>query len=207
MFSVVFGAFLSVVLGALLALFHMASRPVEVLKTAPKEASPAGARQVVLGAPGSTAGKAWERKRETLEGGVVAFTEAELNAWSEATFETAKLEENQKGTTVVILAGGPNFRIDGSTLHIALVNTLHFFGSEAPVVLHGRGEFVKGSGGWKFEPAEAYLGGLPLHRMPALLPLVASRFGANQRPAEVEKVLAQATDVALRDGALVITMP
>ena len=207
LFSVLFGAVLSLVLGALLALVHLASLPVEVLKTEPKEDAPVEGRKIVLGAPGSTAGVAWERKRETLGGGAVTFTEAELNAWSAATFTAAKLEEGQKGSTVVILAGEPNFRVVGSHLQIALVNTLHFFGSEAPVVLHGRGEFAKEGSRWKFVPVEAYLGGLPLHRVPALLPLVAARFGANQRPAEVEKVLAQASEIAVRDGALSITMP
>jgi hypothetical protein len=207
MVGVFFSAALSFVLGALLALFHLAAQPVEVLRTAPKEAPPPGTNQMILGTPGSTAGKAWERKRSALDGGVVSFTEAELNAWSEATFEPAKIEEDKKASTVVILAGVPNFRIDGSKLHVGLVNTLYFFGSEAPVVLHGRGEFVKGGSGWRFEPDQAYLGGLPLHRLPALVPLVASRFGAGQVPAEADKVMRQATEIALRDGALVITMP
>jgi hypothetical protein len=206
-FGALFAAVLSLVLGCLFALLYLAVQPVEVLQTAPKDATEEGARQLLLGAAGSTAGVAWQTKRESIEGGTTSFTEAELNAWSEATFEPVQLAEDQKGTTVVILAGTPNFRIDGRELQVGLVNAFHFFGAEAAVVLYGRGEFAQGEGRWRFAPREAYLGALPLHRLPALLPLIASRFGASQLPAEVEKVLSSATEIALRDGALVITMP
>ncbi len=198
---------LSLVLGALIAVIYLAVQPVEVLRTAPADEAAPGARQLVLGAAGSTAGVAWERKREALDGGTLSFTEAELNAWSDATFEKATLEEDKKGSTMVILAGAPNFRIDGPQLQVGLVNTLHFFGTDVPLVLYGRGAFEREGGAWRFAAREAYLGALPLHRVPALMPIVASRFGASQKPAEVEKILANATEIALRDGALVITMP
>lgn len=208
-FGVFLGAVLSVTLGGLLAGLHLASQPVEVMKTAPKEAPPPDKLYYVLGAPGSTAGKGWETKQETLSSGApgeLSFTEAELNAWSESTFEPAKIDDDKKNATVMILAGAPNFRIEGSNLHVGLVNTLSFFGTETPLVLQARGGFEKGSAGWHFVPSEARLGALPLHKVPVLLAVLADRFGAAQPPAMVEKVLHEAREITVRDGALVIAL-
>lgn len=208
-FGVLFGASLSVAVGVILAAIHLASQPVTVMKTAPKEAPQDGKLYYVMGAPGSTAGKAWQAKQDSLAAngaGVISLTEAELNAWSEATFEQAKIADENKGRTVMILAGAPNFRFDGQELRIGLVNTVNFFGSESPLVLHARGSFAKDGSGWRFVPSEAHLGALPLHKIPALLSVLADRFGARQPPPVVDKVLHEAKDVAVRDGALVIAM-
>lgn len=207
--SVFIGAVLSVTLGGILATVHLASQPVEVMKAAPKEAPPPGKLYYVLGAPGSTAGKSWEVKRDALAAGTpgaVSFTEAELNAWSEDTFEPAKLDDAEKKGTVMILAGAPNFRMDGATLHVGLVNTINFFGSETPLVLQAHGDFQKAGAGWRFAASEARLGALPLHKLPALMSVLADRFGAAQPPAVVEKVLREAREVAVRDGALVVAL-
>lgn len=207
--SVFIGAVLSVTLGAILAGLHLASQPVEVMKTVPKEAPPADKLYYVLGAPGSAAGQSWEIKRDRLlsggSGGVM-LNESELNAWSEATFEQVKLTDEEKKATVAILAGAPNFRIEGSSLHVGLVNTVHFFGSEAPLVLHARGGFERAGRGWRFHASEARIGALPLHKIPALLSVLADRFGAAQPPQVVEKVMRDSTDLSLRDGALVISL-
>jgi len=206
--SVFIGAVLSVTLGAILAGLHLASQPVEVMKAVPKEAPPADKLYYVQGAPGSTAGKSWEIKRERLlsgGSGGVTLGEAELNAWSEATFEQVKLSDEEKNATVAILAGAPNFRIDGPLLHVGLVNTVNFFGSEAPLVLHAQGGFERGGQGWRFKASEARIGALPLHKIPALLSVLADRFGAAQPPEVVDKVLREASDVSLRDGALVVS--
>lgn len=207
--GVFIGAVLGVTLGGLLAGIHLASQPVEVMKTAPKETPPAEKLYYVLGAPGSTAGKTWESKQDALNAGApggVSFTEAELNAWSEETFEPVKLEDDEKNSTFMILVGAPNFRIEGSTLHLGLVNTVNFFGAETPLVLQARGGFEKGGSGWRYAAKEVRLGALPLHKIPVLLSVLSDRFGAARPPAVVEKVLRDAREVAVRDGTLVIAL-
>jgi hypothetical protein len=203
------GAVLSLVLGAILAAVHLAAQPVEVLKTAPKEDEEAGKLYCVLGTPGSPSGRAWRTKHDALTEntrGEVVLTEAELNAWAENTFEPAKLEDDVKGRTLMILAGAPNFRFVGTELQIALVNTFNFFGSEYPLVLQARGGFEKADSGWRFVADEARLGALPLHKVPALFPLLADRFGAAQPPPVVEKVLREAREITVRDDTLVIAL-
>lgn len=207
--GVFIGALLSVTLGALLAGVHLASQPVEVVKEMPKEPNP-DARYFVPGASGKTAGKSWQIKRDSLASGgagAVTFTEAELNAWAEGTFEPVKVDDAKKNTTVMILAGAPNFRIAGTTLHVGLVNTVNFFGTEAPLILQAQGGFEKAGSGWRFAASEATLGALPLHKVPALLPLLAARFGGSSLPAEVDKVMSTATELAVKDGSLVVTLP
>ena len=207
--SLLIGAALSVILGSLLAGLHLASQPVEVMRSAPKDKSAGGKLYYVLGASGSTAGKSWEVKEELIaaaKAGKVTLSEAELNAWSESTLTPQKLSEDQKSSAATIIGGVPNFRIEGSSLHVGLVNTVVFFGAEAPLVMHAHGGFARSGDGWRFVPSEARLGALPLHRIPVLMSLLADRFGAANPPAVVEKMLRDANDIAIRDGALVISL-
>ena len=207
-FGIIFGAVLGIAFGALLGMFHLVAQPVEVQATAPKEPVE-GVRYFIQGAPGGGAGKAWERKLDTLEQGTgeVGITEGDMNAWAGATLEPKKIEQSEKDGSVMIIAGSPNFRLVGKELQVGTVNTVVFFGSEAPLVLQARGEFVRAGGGWRFEPAESYLGGLPLHRIPALLPVVAKHFGVDKVPAGVDAMLKRATDIAVRDSELVVRLP
>ncbi len=205
--GILFGAVLSVSLGVLLGVLHLVAQPVEVVTSEPKEPAE-GARYFIKGSSGGSA--TWEGKHSQLtEGsGEVAITEGELNAWSGETFEEVKVEQAEKDSSVLIIAGAPNFRLVGETLQVGTENKLVFFGGEAPLVLQAKGGFERVGERWKFNPAEAYLGGLPLHRVPALMGVAAKRFGpAATMPADVEKVLTQATQIALQDGELVVRMP
>ena len=208
-FGVLFGAALSIALGALFAVLHLAAQPVEVATAAPKEPAE-GVRYFIQGAPGGGAGKAWESKQDQIQSGSgeVGFTEAEMNAWSGATFKPVEVKKEEKGSSFMIIAGVPNFRIVAKELQVGTVNTVNFFGSEAPLVLQARGSFVRAGAGWGFKPSEAWLGGLPLHRIPVLLPVVAERLGVGKNPpAVVETVMKRATDISVHDDELVVRMP
>jgi hypothetical protein len=206
-FGVVFSALLSLVLGVLVAFVYLIVQPVEVLTSAPKE-EPAGT-VLLLGAPG--AGNAsWEEKRDALVGGSlkeVTLTESELNAWAGARFEPVKVEEDVKKTSFFIAAATPNFRIEGGLLQVGMVNTAYVYGHEGPLVLQAKGRFVAGAQGWSFTPEEALLGALPLHKIPAVLPFVASRFGANNLPEEVTTVLTKAREISVRADGLTLALP
>lgn len=209
--SVFIGAVLSVIVGGLLAAVHLVSLPVEMLKTAPKEAPAKGARIFIAGESGASAGRAWQPKRDGLAAGTSGrqtWSEAELNAWSAATFEPAKLNKDDAADKMVLVTGGiPDFRFDGAALQLGMVNKVHLLGSETPLVLQARGGFVRTNAGWIYAPTEARLGALPLHKIPTLMSLVAGRFVARPFPAEVEKALQNAHEIAVREGALVIALP
>lgn len=207
--GIAFGATLSVALGVLLGLLNLVAQPVEIVTALPKEPVE-GATYFVKG--GSTgAGRGWETKAEQLaagQGGEVAFSEAELNAWAGATFEEVKVEQTEKDNSAMMIAGTPNFRLVDNSLQVGTVNQLVFFGYEAPLVLQATGKFARAGDRWAFEPSEAYLGGLPLHRAPALAELVRQRFGpTGSVPQAVEKVLTSAERIEVAEGELVVRLP
>ena len=207
--GIAFGATLSVALGALLALLNLVAQPVEIVNALPKEPVE-GAMYFVKGGSAG-AGRGWEIKAEQLaagQGGQVAFSEAELNAWAGATFEEVKVEQTEKDNSAMMIAGTPNFRLVDSSLQVGTVNQLVFFGYEAPLVLQATGKFARAGDRWAFEAGEAYLGGLPLHRAPALAELVSQRFGpTGSVPAAVEKVLASAERIEVSEGELIVRLP
>lgn len=207
LFEILFGVVLSLVLGALLAGVFYISKPVEVVTVLPKEPKD-GVRYFVEGAAG--AGSTWERKAAMVEagGGEVSFTESELNAWSNASFETAKVDEAAKAETAMLIMGKPNFRIAGASLQVGLVNQLVFFGMEKKIVLQSKGSFTRKANGWVFAPEEIFLGGLPLHKMPALAEVLISRLTpASQIPVSVKKVLAEANAIVVTKDGVAVGMP
>lgn len=207
--GIVFGATLSVALGALLGLLNLVAQPVEIVRALPKEPV-AGLLYYVKG-DATGIGRAWEVKADQLaagRAGVFGFSETDLNAWSGATFEEVKIEQTEKENSAMMIAGTPNFRLVEREVQVGTVNQLVFFGAEASLVLQARGGFVRTNGRWVFQPSEAYLGGLPLHRAPVLAELVARRFGPTGTvPAAVEKVLASADKLEISEGELLVRLP
>lgn len=196
------GAVAGVTLGALLALIHLAAAPVLAVAAPPKEPKD-GVLYFVRGG-GASGGGGWESKVDSFNTGAAeaTFTEGELNAWSQGRFEQKKREE-KTAPAVELIAGVPNFRIADRELQIGLENDLHFFGSETSLVLQAKGQVVRAGSGWRFEPREAYLGGLPLHRMPALYEMVTERF-AQPPPEELAKLLERAESITVVDDSLVV---
>jgi hypothetical protein len=206
-FGIIIGAVLSTVLGALLGVLHLASQRVEVVAEAPKEPA-AGTRYFITGEPPKDSGRSMERKLDQLEnpGAEVAFSEGELNAWSHQTFKPTQLEEAEKNGAVMIVAGRPNFRFVGKELQLGMENELVVFGSSAPLVLQARGGFEHAGDKMRFKASEAYLGALPLHRLPAgVLEAVGERF-APVAPKELAAVLDQASAISVADGQLIVRL-
>lgn len=209
-FGILFGIGTSVVLGGLLAVLHLIGRPVEVVRTLPAEPV-AGVLYFEEGAPGSTGGARWKAKVQRIVEklpGENTFSEGELNAWSGTSFKKAELEEGAT-PTFAILAGLPNFRFVESELQVGMVNDVFLFGFTPTLVVQARGGFtmVQG-GGWKFEPSQFYFGGLPVHKVPALVPLLAKRFVlADTVPEEIATVMQTASLIEVKDKALHVVMP
>lgn len=207
--GVIIGASLSIVLGALLAGVHLVFKPVEIVKAAPKEPV-AGVRYFVQGGGAAAAGKAWERKKEAVATGrgEVGFAEGDLNAWAQETFKTPpETQEAKKDATFLLVPGTPNLRLVGDELQLGVVTELVYFGTITPLVFQAHGGFEQSAAGWRYAPEEVYLGCFPLHRIPALVDLVATRFGTDGKlPPEVETVLARATAIKVTPEEFVVRM-
>ncbi len=209
LFTIMLSAVLGVSLGALLAVVHLTSRPVEIVQAIPKEPV-AGVRYSLEGASASSTGARWKVEVERIAQkmpGNYAFTEAELNAWSDSTFE--KAEPPRADTPqVALLAGVPAFRTEGELLQIVTVNDLLILGGICKVVVEARGAFSKASDGWHYNPTELYLGGFPAHKVPGLVSLLVNRLGASSLvPVDVSNVIERATSIGVESGALVVKMP
>ncbi len=202
--GIVFGAASSVALGAVLALVHLVTQPVEVVSQLPKEPVH-GVRYHVKGQGSKGSDDGMDRARAALGagGGEARFSEADINGWALATFEPTKVTDEERASSMLIVAGAPNFHLVETELQVGMENELIFFGGAAPLVLQARGGFVRAGAGMEFVPREAYLGGLPLHRLPAVLPWVAKRL-APAVPPEVDALLRRATSLTIADGELVL---
>ncbi len=205
--SMLLAAALSVGLGGFVAAVSLVARPVEVVRSAPKEPAE-GKVYFVQGEAGRSASASWEAKGRAIiagESGEYVFSESELNAWANARFEQGQVPE---GTPFAVVAGVPNFRVDGQSLQIGMVNRILTLAGEAPLVAQVRGRLERGSAGWTYVPDEAWLGGLALHKIPGALPAVIARFvGPGEAADEVKAALGKAVAVALVEGGLVVAMP
>src|SRR5262245_26770751 len=107
-FEVIVGVFLSLVIGALVAIAWLVAKPVTTLKAPTTEMVPA----MVYYLPGetnNTTSRTYLRKRQALveaQSGEIVLNEAELNAWATATIKPPAPNE-----TATVVPGQLNFRI------------------------------------------------------------------------------------------------
>jgi hypothetical protein len=209
LFTILTSVVLGVSLGALLAVMHLISRPVEIVSAFPKEPVP-GVRYSLEGVSGSMAGTRWKIKTQRIADkapGGYSFTDAELNAWAGSTFRKAEVLKDQT-PRFALLTGVPNFRIEGERLKIVTANDLIIFGWLVELVIEAEGTFAKEADGWHYVPSELHLGGFPAHKMPILASLLVKRLGTSSFvPAETVGVMASATDIGIASDALVVKMP
>ncbi|MEY4489295.1 MAG: hypothetical protein RIQ79_1803 [Verrucomicrobiota bacterium] len=208
-FEILLGISLSISLGVLLALVHMIMRPVEVVRTLPKEIVK-GTRYYVEGPDASVSGTRWKTKLKRIgekNPGEIAFSDSDLNAWAANTFKKVEPEKGE-AHSFAILAGVPNFRVEGDQLQVGTVNDLIFLGGTSKLVIEAKGAFTKSANGWDFSPTEVYFGGLPTHKFPLLTSMLMAKFGAvGMNTPEATKVLTSATSINVSGGSVVVKLP
>lgn len=216
--EVIFGAALSLVLGAALALGCLVVQPVQTVKGLPKE-SPAGTVYYIEGSHNADNGKEWTRKKQLfIEGSSVALSEDELNAWIST--ETAPPPPRppppgQKGAkpaapAAIIEPGTPSFRIHDGMLQIGSKGTLNldFWGIKQTIIVQVDGRFVKKGGVFAFEPGQFYIGSCPVHRLLGLGGLAFNRLLARVKvPEDIAAAWKKLSDVSIEDNTLKLTMP
>lgn len=206
--TILISAFFSLFLGVLLAVVALVFKPVEVVKSQPKEPIQ-GTIYYVPGETGRAGAKTWATKGAAMvagEAGTYLLSEADLNGWASARFEQAAAPE---GTPLALVAGVPNFRLNGDELQAGAQNKLVWMGGELPLVLQVAGGFEQsGTGGWAFVPKSGYLGSFPLHKAPgAMAAVLRALSGAGEGAEEAVKVLSNAKTVAIVANNLVVAMP
>lgn len=203
------GALGSLVLGVLLAVVYLILKPVEIVRSAPKDPAP-GVRYFVQGGGAAPSGKGWERKQEMLVSGVgeVRLLSGDLNAWAQAASPAdPKVEEAKKEARFLHVRGTPNFRIVGEELQVGVVSELICFGYVRQLVFQAQGGFELDGATWRYAPKEMYFGCFPLHRFPLLRSSLTARLQVEGNlPTVAGVMLRRAAGLSIKAEELVVRL-
>jgi hypothetical protein len=230
--EVCFGALLSFLLGAVLAVGYLIIQPVQIGKT-PAKGEPASAIVFIAGTKDGDRGKQWLRKKQLFtEGSSVEVNEDELNAWitagtapeppkpakdkkPEQPAKDKKPEQSAKdkqpdqaapaASTSLIQFGTPNFRVANGMFQMGSEGELNldFVGVKRPLVMQASGRFQKTAEGFAFVPDQFYLGCCPLHKLPGVAKLVLDRVLENEKiPGDLSSAWKKLADVSVEGNVL-----
>lgn len=209
LFEITLGVVLSITLGVLLAVLHLIFKPVEVVAK-PPEAAEIGKVYFVEGATNSNKARQWQRKRQMLSDGAsadVVFSEEELNAWMATA--TPKAPQGAAATTTALVTPEKiNFRIQGGVFQVGVQSKVALLGLTLPLVVQTRGKFVQGDGGFRFTADEFFIGSLPAHMVPGLVPVIMERLmSAQELPEDLKTTWSKLKLVAVEDNSLHLSLP
>lgn len=162
-FEILFGALASLVVGVIIAFLWLVSSG-ETVKNPAVEGARINPVPFVAGETTIVSRRQWESKLQAfLEGqsGQLAFSESELNAWSESTAPATEVSADS-----FVKTGRLNFRIVDGLLQVSTPTTVRLLGGTVSGQLQSRGSFITTEAGLRFEPRETYFGSLALHRFP-----------------------------------------
>ena len=233
--AIIFGALASLVVGVALGAAHLVFKPVEKVKELPKDAyvGPAIYRPVYFIEGSSYAKKSPQvtRKRQMLggkESAEITFSEDELNAFAASVVPpppppapapkpaakppaaAAAKPAPPTAEIATLPPGSVNFRIRDGVLQVALPENISLAGLvDLSVLVQMRGDFTTGASGPVFQPAEFYLGSLPLHKIPGSSSWLLNRILAAQKsvPEDLRTAWSRVSDVAVKDTTLNLTLP
>ncbi len=208
-YEVIIGAFLSIVLGALLAVGYLVVQPVEEADELPAEAT-REARTIyfVEGETGSAVEYNWQPKYAAVEAGssgTISLVEQELNLWVAAAFED--LQEEVVEGFVTIVPRSLNFRIHDGEMQIASELDMSVFGMGREVIAQAYGTFVQRDGRFVFQPNRLYLGGfkVPHDRLAAFM--FDQVYAAFDITEELVDGWTRLSDVRLEEDTLILEIP
>lgn len=207
-FEITLGVVLSITLGVLLAALHLIFKPVEVVAK-PPESVESGKVYFIEGSANGNKARQWQRKRQMLADGAsadVVFIEEELNAWMASA--TPKPPQGAAAQTALVTPERVNFRIQGGVLQVGVLSKVAVLGLTLDMVVQTRGKFVPGEGGYRFVADEFYVGSLPAHIVPGLVPMIMERImGAQELPDDLKTTWSKLKLVAVEDNSLHLTLP
>ena len=208
-FEITLGVLLSLTLGVVLAALHLIFKPVEVAAK-PPETPENGKVYFIEGSSNGNKARQWQRKRQMLADGATAdvvFVEEELNAWM-ASATSKPAQGAAAAAPTMVTPEKVNFRIQGGVLQVGVLNKVTVMGLTLDLVVQTRGKFVPGDGGFRFTADEFYIGSLPAHMVPGLVPLIMERIMAAQElPEDLKTTWSKLKLVAVEDNSLHLALP
>lgn len=215
--EVTLGAFLSVVVGVVLAAVWLMLKPVETVRELPKEPAK-GVVYYVEGSSNSTQGRMWLSKRQSFVAGQsVTVTEQELNtAFKTLSAEAAKAEkaakeEGQAGEDAagMVTPGAVNFRIQEGQLQIGAPVDLNIFGLlQSKVQVVAQGTFERSGEGFVFAPDKFYVGSCRVDKLPVIGGMIMDKLlTAANLPADLTEAWGKLAGVTIDGAQLQLVMP
>lgn len=203
--EIALGVVLSLSAGIVLGVAWLIVKPVVTVKE--PVASPVYHEVAyVPGTVNAVTGRTWMRKKQLLlegQGGDLALTEPELNAWA-----AAALKPPAADTTALLSPGQLNLRVRGGLLQFASPATLNLVGFSFPIILQVRGAFDNASGQPVFVPSEIFLGSLATHRIPRLGAWTFAWFRQLQAlPEDVTAAWQRLSRASVEGDSLVLSLP
>lgn len=216
-FEVIFGAFLSVVIGVVLAAAYLVTKPVTTVKELPKEPV-AGMVYFIEGSKDATKGRSWVAKRQQLVAGMsVQVTEEEINAAiagvnapapkkpGAKTEEPAPEAEAKPGH---LAAGAPNFRIRDGEVQISVPVTVNTLELGLNLLVQARGGFEKQGDRFVFAPKTLLVGSCPVEKLPGVAGFALRQFlGAQAIPEDIAGAWAKLANVSVEGALLKLEAP
>ncbi|MCF7688217.1 MAG: hypothetical protein K9M98_13870 [Cephaloticoccus sp.] len=208
--EVIIGAVLSAVIGAVLAMVWLATKPVEKVRELPKEPV-AGLVYYIEGSANSTQGRQWSAKRQSfIQGTSVTVTEQELNT-ALKTLETdaAKAKKPEEKTEPgMITPGALNFRIHDNLLQIGAPIDLLIYGMKTQVQVVAQGTFERRGDKFAFDPQKIYVGSCQVERLPIVSGMVMGKLlAAANLPTDLTEAWGRLADVSIEGSELKLVMP
>jgi hypothetical protein len=205
LFEIAFGVVISLSAGIVLAAAWLVLKPVVTVKE--PVASPVYHEVAyVPGAVNAVTGRTWMRKKQLLmegQGGDLALTEPELNAWA-----AAALKPPAADATALLSPGQLNLRVRGGVLQFASPATLDLVGFSFPLILQVRGTFNNAGDHPVFVPTEIYLGSLATHRIPRLAAWTFAYYRQLQPfPEDVTTAWQRLSKASVDGDSLVLSLP
>lgn len=211
-FEVIFGAFLSVVIGVVLAAVYLVTKPVTTVKELPKEPV-SGMVYFIEGSKDSTKGRSWVAKRQQLVAGMsVQVSEEEINAAiagvnaAASKKPAAKAEESAPAAEAKpgqFTAGTPNFRIRDGEVQISVPVTVNTLELGLNLLVQARGSFEKQGDRFVFAPKTLLVGSCPVEKIPGVASAALRQFlGAQAIPEDVAGAWAKLANVSVEGARL-----
>ncbi len=216
-FEVIFGAFLSVVIGVVLAAAYLVTKPVTTVKELPKEPV-AGMVYFIEGSKDATKGRSWVAKRQQLVAGMsVQVTEEEINAAIAGVNAPAPKKPGAKAEAPApepeakpghFAAGAPNFRIRDGEVQISVPVTVNTLELGLNLLVQARGSFEKQGDHFVFSPRTLLVGSCPVEKLPGVAGAALRQFlGAQAIPEDIAGAWAKLANVSVEGALLKLEAP
>ena len=203
-------AFISILIGGVLAAANLIILPVSVVKEIPPEEELVP-KTVYFISGGDQGGNTWKQKKTFLasgQSGARSLSEGELNRWAKSTFKPNPQTDEEGGlfSKISMVPETPNFRIVDDQLQVSSQLEIPILGEGKKFLYQAKGNFVNESGVNKFKAESGYIGTCPIPKFAGLpdivFNLLAAKFLLSEEYDALNPNWSQLSQVVIEDNQI-----